>query len=198
MWVSGITYIVLVGGGVCYFHLITDVYSHKISAGHLPTCSVWVLPCRHWSRQLGRPSNSEAVRAQGAGSPFRLGGQYCCEAYVAMLQEYDTAVSMTEDYNPTDNAITERVNRIIKSERVYRQSHFDDIRYARNVIGRYIHFYNYQRPHMSIGYKVFARVHLEQGEQEKMWKKKIYPQKTLDNDEKNAFCLVEQPSRIKT
>ncbi len=40
---------------------------------------------------------------------------------------------------------------------------------------------------MSIGYKVLAFVYLEQGEQKKMWKKKIYPQKTLGNDEKNAF-----------
>ena len=43
---------------------------------------------------------------------------------------------------------------------------------ARDMIGRYIHFYNHSRPHMSIGYKVPAQAHLEQGEQKRMWKKK--------------------------
>ena len=42
------------------------------------------------------------------------GVQYCCDAYVQKLQEYDISISMTEDYKPTDNAIAERVNRIIK------------------------------------------------------------------------------------
>ena len=30
LWVADITYIALAGGDVCYLHLITDAYSHKI------------------------------------------------------------------------------------------------------------------------------------------------------------------------
>ena len=41
---------------------------------------------------------------------------------------------------------------------------------------------------MSIGYKMPAVAHLEQGEQKKMWKKKIYRQKK-DGDEKNDISL---------
>ena len=41
---------------------------------------------------------------------------------------------------------------------------------------------------MSIGYKVPAVAHMEQGEQKKMWKNKIYAQKEADN-EKNAVSL---------
>ena len=37
------------------------------------------------------------------------------------LQKYSIQISMTEDYKPTDNALAERVNGIIKSESVYRQ-----------------------------------------------------------------------------
>ena len=88
---------------------------------------------------------------------------------------------MTEDYNPTDNAIAERANGIIKMERIYGQRHFKDIVHARNVIGRYIHFYNYYRPHMSIGYKVPAVAHLERGEQKRMWQKKKYAVKSVQN-----------------
>jgi hypothetical protein len=44
---------------------------------------------------------------------------------------------------------------------------------------------------MSIGYKVPAVVHLEQGEQQRMWKKKKYPKKETVN-ENNSVSL---PSR---
>ena len=52
---------------------------------------------------------------------------------------------------------------------------------ARDTIGRYIQFYNNRRPHMSIGYKTPSKVHLEQGIQQKMWKKKIYTSKKKDS-----------------
>ena len=44
------------------------------------------------------------------------GVQYCCDAYVATLKGHGIAISMTEDYKPTDNAIAERINGIIKTE----------------------------------------------------------------------------------
>ena len=47
------------------------------------------------------------------------GSQYCCNAYVARLKEIHASISMTEDYKPTDNAIAERVNGIIKEEWLY-------------------------------------------------------------------------------
>lgn len=58
---------------------------------------------------------------------------------------------------------------------------FKDIECARDTIGRYIQFYNNRRPHMSIGYKTPSKVHLEQGIQQKMWKKKIYTSKKKDS-----------------
>ena len=98
-----------------------------------------------------------------------------------MLRAHGITISMTEDHNPTDNAIAERTNGIIKVERIYGQRHFKDIGHARDVIGRYIHFYNYCRPHMSVGYKVPAVAHQERGEQKKMWKKKKYVAKSVQN-----------------
>jgi putative transposase len=110
------------------------------------------------------------------------GVQYCCDEYVAMLKARDITISMTEDYKPTDNAVAERINGIIKTSAVYPRQRFNSIEHARNVIGRYIYFYNYRRPHMSIGNKPPALAHMEQGEQKKMWKNKIYPQKSVTNE----------------
>jgi putative transposase len=116
------------------------------------------------------------------------GVQYCCDEYVSVLQEHRIRISMTEDYKPTDNAIAERINGIIKSETVYPRKTFHNIDHAKEVIGRFIHFYNYRRPHMSIGYKIPAVVHLEKGPQKKMWGDNIHVKKDNAN-EKKAISL---------
>ena len=59
------------------------------------------------------------------------------------------------------------------------------------VIGRFIHFYNYNRPHRSLGYKIPAVAHMEQGEQHKKWKNKIYPRKEDENG-KDVVSLSSQ------
>lgn len=107
------------------------------------------------------------------------GVQYCCDMYVEKLQEYHISISMTEDYKPTDNAIAERVNGTIKTERVYVQKHrFKDLGEARKGIAEFIDFYNNRRPHMSIGMQTPSVAHRQHGEQKKYCKKKIYSQNT--------------------
>lgn len=181
LWVSDITYIQLANGEVAYLHLVTDAYSHKIVG--------WVLADSlraAMSIQALQMAIDQAVEMTGNICLKGLvhhsdrGVQYCCDAYVMKLQEHGISISMTEDYKPTDNAIAERVNGIIKTEKVYRQHVFKDIECAKASIGRYIHFYNDRRPHMSIGYKTPSTVHQEQGAQEKMWKKRKYPSKKLE------------------
>ena len=63
---------------------------------------------------------------------------------------------MTEDYKPTDNAIAERVNGILKTEVIYRERRFKTYQDALERISGFILFYNDTRPHYSIGiqYKV--------------------------------------------
>lgn len=66
------------------------------------------------------------------------GVQYCCNAYIDELNSYHIDISMTEDYKPTDNALTERVNGIIKTEKLYRQPLYASIEDAKDGIGRFI------------------------------------------------------------
>ncbi len=192
LWVADITYIALSDGDVCYLHLITDAYSHKIVGWALADTLRAAV-----SMQALQMAIDQAVALRGSDALTGLihhsdrGVQYCCDAYVTMLKEHDITISMTEDYKPTDNAIAERINGILKVENVYPQRQLPTFEYARNLIPRFIQFYNYRRPHMSIGYKVPAVAHMEQGEQKKMWKKTIYAQKDADN-EKNSVSL---PSR---
>ena len=54
---------------------------------------------------------------------------------------------MTEDYKPTDNAIAERVNGIIKQEWLYKMKRPHDLEEARRLMTDIIEFYNTKRPH---------------------------------------------------
>ena len=76
---------------------------------------------------------------------------------------------MTEDYKPTDNAIAERVNGILKTEVIYRERRFKTLQDARERIASFISFYNDQRPHASIGMKTPSVAHTEQGLQQRLW-----------------------------
>ena len=177
LWVADITYINLVDGGVCYLHLITDAYSHKIIGWELADTLRAAITLQALEQAISQGlSMCNAKKLKGLIHHSDRGVQYCCDEYVNKLREFDISISMTEDYKPTDNAVAERVNGIIKAECINRRL-FNTTEHARNVIGRYIHFYNYYRPHMSIGCKTPALVHLEQGEQKRMWKKKNYAAK---------------------
>ena len=183
LWVSDITYIPLAGGDVCYLHLVTDAYSHKIVG--------WVLADSlraSATLEALRQAIDQAVEMTGSENLEGLihhsdrGVQYCCDAYVERLRRHGIAISMTEDYKPTDNAVAERINGIIKVERLYRQGLFETIERAASVIERYIYFYNYRRPHMSVGYKTPGIVHGEKETQIKMWRNKRKPVKSNEKE----------------
>lgn len=173
--VADITYIALANGDVCYLHLITDAYSHKVVGWALADTLKAAV-----SMQALQMAIDQAVEMGGIECLAKLihhsdrGVQYCCDAYVAMLKDHGIAISMTEDYKPTDNAIAERLNGILKTEGIYPRKQPSSIEDALVFISRFIQFYNCQRPHMSIGYKTPTEAHLEHGEQKKMWNNKIY------------------------
>ena len=96
--------------------------------------------------------------------------QYCCNAYTDELKKYGVKISMTEDYKPTDNAIAERVNGILKTEVIYRERRFKTYQNALDRISGFILFYNDTRPHYSIGMKTPSEAHTQTGPQKVMWK----------------------------
>ena len=44
------------------------------------------------------------------------GLQYCSAGYVKLLEDNKISISMTQDGNPYDNAVAERINGILKDE----------------------------------------------------------------------------------
>lgn len=166
LWVSDITYIDLTEG-CCYLHLVTDAYSHKIVGWKLSD----TLEAKHSveALQMAMDQATEEELNQLIHHSDR-GVQYCCNDYTSLLKHHGVSISMTEDYKPTDNAIAERVNGILKTEVIYKEHRFKCIDDARERISGFIRFYNDKRPHGSIGYKVPSEAHQETGEQTRMWK----------------------------
>lgn len=115
--------------------------------------------------QTGRDDLHDVIHHSDRGT------QYCCDLYVGELKRHNIMISMTEDSNPTDNGIAERVNGIIKQELIYPNRRFRDMAEARERIGEFIAFYNEKRPHMSLGMQTPAEVHACQtGAQRRCWK----------------------------
>ena len=147
LWVSDITYIDLVDD-CCYLHLVTDAYSHKI----VGWCLSETLESEHTLEALRMAiSQATADELKGLIHHSDRGVQYCCNAYTDELKKYGVKISMTEDYKPTDNAIAERVNGILKTEVIYRERRFKTYQDALDRISGFILFYNDTRPHYSIG-----------------------------------------------
>ena len=165
LWVCDITYIDLVSGS-CYLHLVTDAYSRKI----IGWCLSETLHAEHTLKALRMAMEGVSMEAlQHLIHHSDRGVQYCCNEYTDELKKYGISISMTEDYNPTDNAIAERVNGILKTEVIYREHRFKTFEEALERISGFIRFYNEERPHSSIGMKAPAQAHQETGPQKRCW-----------------------------
>ena len=164
VWVSDITYIETETGFV-YLHLVTDAYSKKIMG--------WCLsPSLHADATIS--ALQMAIRNAGCDLKGLIhhsdrGCQYCCEKYVKLLQNNGIEISMTQDGDPRDNAIAERLNGILKTEWLY-DDHFIGFDDAYRRVAEVINLYNNKRPHLSLNYKTPSEAHLETGEQKRVWK----------------------------
>lgn len=113
---------------------------------HAP-CSVHAESPLDGGRQLPR-----GHRLHSPDTPLGQGTQYCCDEYTKYLHSLGIQISTTQDGNPLDNAIAERINGILMVEAIKRVRLFTDISETREKIGGFIiEFYNKHRPHRSIG-----------------------------------------------
>lgn len=170
LWVSDITYIRL-KNGFSYLSLITDAYSRKIMGFHMS---------RSLKAQGTISALNEALRNRMyPGKPLihhsDRGIQYCCDDYVAILQDKEVQISMTQRGDPTDNPIAERINGILKKELGLGKT-FASYRATLPELTRAIYLYNEKRLHSSVDYLTPSEAHKRTGNLKKHWKKrrKIY------------------------
>lgn len=99
------------------------------------------------------------------------GLQYCSADYIQKLNENSIKISMTENGDPYENAIAERINGILKYEFLIIDG-FKDHMQAMKVIAESIGIYNENWPHLSCHMLTPNNAHLQQKMRLKKWKKK--------------------------
>ncbi len=163
LWVSDITYIRMTSGWA-YLSLITDAYSHQVmgyclrkdlSAQGCIEALKMALDNRIYSERLIHHSDR--------------GSQYCSKEYVELLTQNKIAISMTENGDPYENAIAERMNGILKSEFDLYSSQ-QGLEETRQRIARHITAYNQIRPHDSCDRLTPEQAHNRSGPLAKRWK----------------------------
>lgn len=163
LWVSDITYITL-KDDFAYLSLITDAYSRMIIGYHLS---------RNLRTEGCVKALKMAIRLLPEGCmPIHhsdRGTQYCSYEYVEQLQSANISISMTQNGDPRENAIAERVNGILKQELLLTQ--YDSLEKAEKAIKDAIYIYNHERHHSSIDMLTPFEAHSMSGELKRRWKK---------------------------
>jgi transposase InsO family protein len=162
LWVSDITYIHL-PDSFAYLSLITDAYSHKIVGFYLSKDLTANGPLQALKMALKANQN-----ITGLIHHSDRGVQYCCDAYVKILKRKKIKISMTENGDPLENAIAERVNGILKGELL--EEVFPGFETARSNVAIACSTYNHLRPHGSIDNLKPIEAHQKTGELKKRWK----------------------------
>ncbi|UHG89813.1 IS3 family transposase [Spirosoma oryzicola] len=165
LWVSDITYLPL-PRGFAYLSLITDAYSRKIVGWALHPTLEMEGPLSALKMALKRNKVSQQLIHHSD-----RGVQYCCHAYTGLLRKNKIAISMTEQGDPYENALAERVNRTIKEDMLLNRG-FISYAAAEEAVQRAIENYNQLRPHRSCGYNTPEQAHRLQGELVKKWRVK--------------------------
>ena len=175
VWVSDITYIRLTNQWG-YLSLITDAYSRKI----MGYCFRQDLAAEGCIEALKMALNNRFYNQSIIHHSDR-GSQYCSHNYVDLLLKNNIAISMTENGDPYENALAERMNGIIKTEfNLY--SSLLGFEQTRNKISKSIKSYNELRPHASCDYLTPNQAHLQSDKLNKRWKnynKSFYQEKSI-------------------
>jgi transposase InsO family protein len=166
VWVSDLTYIQLTNG-FNYLSLITDAYSRKIVG---------------WSLQKNMHTKGpiealEMALKELKGKEYNLihhsdrGTQYCSKNYIKLLKEHQVQISMATQGDPYENALAERVNRILKEE-FHLNAMLVNFEKALEIISHTIKKYNCIRPHSSCDFLTPKQAHDMEGQLKKRWKKR--------------------------
>jgi putative transposase len=170
VWVADITYW-FTEAGCLYVSLLTDAYSHRIM-GFAVAETLATVHCRRALemalKQLTKKAGRHLIHHSDRGI------QYCSQEYLAPLAAWHVQVSMTENSDPLENPVAERVNGILKQEYL---SHYPvrSLDEAAQHLERAVFLYNYKRPHLSCAMQCPNEAHRSWGPLERHWKNYYKP-----------------------
>ena len=143
VWVSDITYIGK-RDNPCYLSLVTDAYSKKIMGYYVADNMNTESSLKAFKMALKHRNNKNLPLIHHSDR----GIQYCANDYQKQLNKNKILCSMTQNSDPYENAVAERINGILKQEfRIDKYNQKAEI--MQKIVKEAIDIYNEIRPHYS-------------------------------------------------
>ena len=141
VWCADITYIPM-RQGFLYLFAVLDWATRKVLAWRLSNSL---------TTDFCVDAVEDAIARHGLPEIFNTdqGSQFTAADFVALLKGHEIQISMDGKGAWRDNVFVERFWRSIKYEEVYLRA-YESASEAKASLGRYIAFYNEQRPHSSL------------------------------------------------
>jgi putative transposase len=160
VFVSDITYI-KTDSGHAYLALVTDAYSRKIMGWNLQDN----MKVSMVKDALSMAHKNCIFNHKNIIHHSDRGIQYCCPDYSQYAQNKGFILSTTQQYDPYENAIAERINGILKYEFALKNT-IKSVVIAQKMVKEAVALYNNQRMHWSLDLKKPQEVHLQYNQHE--------------------------------
>lgn len=155
LWVSDITYIKTKEGN-CYANVITDSYSRKIVGYSICDNMETKSMIKAYRMALKNKTRNKIATIHHSDR----GVQYCSSEYVELSNSNNCKISMTENGNPYENALAERMNKTLKEE-FGLGGMINSKETAYKLMEEAVYLYNNKRPHLALKYFTPEKVHRE-------------------------------------
>ena len=142
VWATDITYVPLPHGWA-YLVAIMDWFSRAVLSWRLSNSM---------TTDFCIEALEEALRNYGSPDIFNSdqGAQFTDGDFTGVLKRADVHISMDGKGRCMDNIFIERLWRSVKYEDIYLKA-YETVAAAREGIGRWMRYYNFERPHASLG-----------------------------------------------
>lgn len=154
VWASDMTY-VKTRQGTCCVSLVTDAFSRRI-VGYTAAANMEAVSMGRALKMALSEKQTEAATIHHSDR----GLQYCSQYYVGLATGKNMMMSMTQDSDPYENALAERMNRTLKEEFGLGGT-LDDLEQLELLLAQAAELYNNHRPHLALKMKTPQQVHQE-------------------------------------
>jgi len=151
VWGSDITYVKVIGGWA-YLIAILDWFSRYVVSWTLAPALEKEFVVQTYKRALKTATPEYSNSDQGS--------QYTANELISLLSDEKVKISMDGRGRCMDNIFTERLWRTVKYENVYPQR-YENFKEAEIGLKKYFDFYNNERRHQSLNYKIPAEVYFK-------------------------------------
>jgi putative transposase len=148
---TDITYIRMAGGFV-YLTAVMDWHSRFVLSWEVSVTM---------DTEFCVSALERSLRLYGTPEIFNTdqGSQYTSKEFTGVLHNNGVKISMDGKGRAMDNIMIERLWRTVKYEDIYLKE-YKNVSELKTALRKYFHFYNYERPHKSLGYKSPGDIYL--------------------------------------